>query len=84
MGVGFPSVRTCGSLNPVPSLGLFSSYSFVLPHSDVLVLVLSYCIFCRSYYSVDVKRHHDRGNSYEERYLISAGLQFQRFSPLSS
>ena len=31
-----------------------------------------------------VKRHHDQGNSYKEKYLIGAGLYFQRLSPLSS
>jgi hypothetical protein len=31
-----------------------------------------------------VKRHHDHGDSYKEEYLIEVGLQFQRFSPLSS
>jgi hypothetical protein len=30
-----------------------------------------------------VKRHHDQGNSYTG-HLIGAGLQIQRFSPLSS
>jgi hypothetical protein len=32
----------------------------------------------------DVKRHHDQGNSYEGKHLIGAGLQFQRFGPVSS
>jgi hypothetical protein len=31
-----------------------------------------------------MKRHHDYDNSYKEQHLIGAGLQFQRFSPLSS
>jgi hypothetical protein len=31
-----------------------------------------------------VNRHHDHGNSYKGQYLIGAGLQVQRFSPLSS
>jgi hypothetical protein len=31
-----------------------------------------------------VKRHHDHDNSYKGKHLIGAGLQFQRFSPLSS
>jgi hypothetical protein len=31
-----------------------------------------------------VKRHHDHVNSYKRKHLIGAGLQFQRFSPLSS
>ena len=31
-----------------------------------------------------MKRHHDQGNSYKGKHLIGAGLQFQRFSPLSS
>jgi len=32
-----------------------------------------------------VKRHHDHGKSYKgQHYLIGAGLQVQRFSPLSS
>jgi hypothetical protein len=30
------------------------------------------------------KRHHDYSNSYKGKHLIRAGLQFQRFSPLSS
>jgi hypothetical protein len=34
--------------------------------------------------SVAVKRHHDQGNSYKRQHLIRAGLQVQRFSPLSS
>jgi hypothetical protein len=31
-----------------------------------------------------VNRHHDQGKSYKKHYLIGAGLQVQRFSPLSS
>jgi hypothetical protein len=31
-----------------------------------------------------VNRHHDQGNSYKGQHLIGAGLQVQRFSPLSS
>jgi hypothetical protein len=31
-----------------------------------------------------VNRHHDQGNSYKGQHLIGAGLQDQRFSPLSS
>jgi hypothetical protein len=31
-----------------------------------------------------VKRHHDQCNSYKGQYLIGAGLQIQRFCPLSS
>jgi hypothetical protein len=31
---------------------------------------------------IAVKRHHDHGNSYKGKYLIGAGLQFQRFSLL--
>jgi hypothetical protein len=34
--------------------------------------------------SIAVKRHHDQGNSYKRTHLIGAGLQFQRFSLLSS
>ena len=33
---------------------------------------------------IAVKRHHDQGNSYEGKHFTGAGLQFQRFSPLSS
>jgi hypothetical protein len=33
--------------------------------------------------SISVKRHHDHRISYERKHLIGAGLQFQRFSPLS-
>jgi hypothetical protein len=31
-----------------------------------------------------VNRHHDQGKSYRKQHLIGAGLQVQRFSPLSS
>jgi hypothetical protein len=31
-----------------------------------------------------VNRHDDRGKSYQKQHLIGAGLQVQRFSPLSS
>lgn len=31
-----------------------------------------------------VKRNHDQGNSYKGKHVLGAGLQFQRFSPLSS
>jgi hypothetical protein len=34
--------------------------------------------------SVAVKRQHNFVNSYKEKHLIRAGLQFQGFSPLSS
>ena len=33
---------------------------------------------------IDVKRHHDQGNSYKSKHLIRAGIPFQRFSPLST
>ena len=39
---------------------------------------------CLSLCSIVVKRYHDQGNSYKYKRLIGAGLQFQRFSPLSS
>jgi hypothetical protein len=31
-----------------------------------------------------VNRHHDQGKSYKKQHLLGAGLQVQRFSPLSS
>lgn len=34
--------------------------------------------------SIAVKRYHNQGNSYKGKHLIGAGLQVQRFSPLSS
>jgi hypothetical protein len=34
--------------------------------------------------SIAVMRHHDQGNYHKRQHLIGAGLQFQRFSPLSS
>ena len=34
--------------------------------------------------STAVKRHHDLDNSYKGKHFIVAGLQFQRFAPLSS
>jgi hypothetical protein len=46
-----------------------------------------FCDYVSSYFaesvSVAVKRHHYHGNSYKGKHLIGAGLQFQRFSPLS-
>jgi hypothetical protein len=33
--------------------------------------------------SIAVERHHNHGNSYKGIHLIEAGLQFQKFSPLS-
>ena len=40
---------------------------------------------CLVHYFIAVKSHHDSGNSYYKRkHLIGAGLQFQRFSLLSS
>jgi hypothetical protein len=33
--------------------------------------------------STAVKRHHDQGKSYKGQRLTGAGLQVQRFSPLS-
>jgi hypothetical protein len=33
---------------------------------------------------IAMKRHHDQGKSYKGLHLIGAGLQVQRFSPLSS
>lgn len=34
--------------------------------------------------SIAVRRHNDYGNSYKERHLIGARLQFQSLSPLWS
>jgi hypothetical protein len=31
--------------------------------------------------STAMKRHHDHGNSYKEKHLTRAGVQFQWFSP---
>ena len=39
---------------------------------------------CISQGSTAVNRHHDQGKSYKKQHLIGAGLQVQRFSPLSS
>jgi hypothetical protein len=33
---------------------------------------------------IAVKGYHDQGNTYQCKHLIGAGLQLQRFSPLSS
>jgi hypothetical protein len=33
--------------------------------------------------SIAMKRHHDQDNSYKGKDLFGAGLQFQRFNPLS-
>jgi hypothetical protein len=38
---------------------------------------------CLSWVFTAVNRHHDQGKSYK-KHLIGAGLQAQRFSPLSS
>jgi hypothetical protein len=50
------------------------------------IILLSLLIgtnFCLSLGFIAVKKHHDYGNSYKRRYLIGAGIQFQKFSPLS-
>jgi hypothetical protein len=39
---------------------------------------------CLSWGFTAVNRHHDQGKSYKKQHLIGAGLQVQRFSPLSS
>jgi hypothetical protein len=39
---------------------------------------------CLSQGFTDVNRHQDQGNSHKDNILIGAGLQVQRFSPLSS
>ena len=39
---------------------------------------------CLSLGLVAMKRHYGQGKSYESKYLIGVGLQFQRFNPLSS
>ena len=39
---------------------------------------------CLSQGCTAVNRHHDQGNSYKGQHFIGAGLQVQRFSPLSS
>ena len=33
--------------------------------------------------SIAMKRHHDQGNSYKEKHLIGAGLQYRGLSPSS-
>jgi hypothetical protein len=40
--------------------------------------------YCLIQCSVAVRRHHDHDNSYKEKYVIGAGLQFHSFSPLLS
>jgi hypothetical protein len=39
---------------------------------------------CLSQGFTAVNRHHDQGKSYKGQHLIGAGLQVQKFSPLSS
>jgi len=38
---------------------------------------------CFSEGFIAVKRHHDHGNSYKGKHFIEAGLQIQRFNPIS-
>ena len=52
-------------------LSLFSSESFIVWG-------------CLSYGFTAVNRYHDQGKSYKKQHLLGAGLQVQRFSPLSS
>jgi hypothetical protein len=40
--------------------------------------------YCLSHGFTAVNRHHNQGKTYKEQHLIGAGLQVQRFSPLSS
>jgi hypothetical protein len=39
---------------------------------------------CLSWGFTTVNRHHDQDKSYKRQHLIGAGLQVQRFSPVSS
>lgn len=41
-------------------------------------------VFCLSYCSVVVMRHHDQGNSYKDKHLDGAGLHFQGLNLFSS
>ena len=41
-------------------------------------------MYCLGLDFIAVKKHQDHCNSYKEQHLIGAGLQFQRFSLLSS
>ena len=44
----------------------------------------AYISFCLSLGFIVVKRQHDQGNYCKGQHLIGAGLQIQRFNPLSS
>ena len=55
------------------SKGYTSSFNYMDGYTSVLVWGFT-----------AVKRHHDQGNSYKRQHLFRAGLQVQRFSPLSS
>jgi hypothetical protein len=45
-------------------------------------VLLIICLVSLGFTAMNI--HHDQGITYKEQYLIEAGLQFQRFSPLSS
>ena len=44
----------------------------------------SLCIYYLVGVSIALNRHHEHDNTYKEKLLNGAGLEFQRFSPLSS
>jgi hypothetical protein len=51
-----------------------ASLNYIAKHIDNLLQV---CL-------TSVNRYHDQGTSYKDKHLTGAGLQVQRFSPLSS
>jgi hypothetical protein len=66
-------------------LGYQSMALFYFFHGKVNCFQNQYAIMCALIkVSIAVKRCHDQGNPYKGQHLIGAGLQVQRFSPLSS
>jgi hypothetical protein len=64
--------------NMVSKAHVLKSYFSVA--SDRIVIVS----WCLSYSFAAVNRYHDQGKSYKGHHLTGAGLQVQRFSPVSS
>ena len=73
-----PTIDYSGSSLPIKSHWEVLKSS----HSWRVGVLVQWFVLVRA--CIAVKRHHDYSNSYNEKHVIGAGLQFQRFSPLSS
>jgi hypothetical protein len=75
--MAFPSVSVPHFVSIFPPVIILFTEAFTFWSSFLLD-------FCLRQGFTAVNRHYDQGKSYRKQHLIGAGLQVQRFSPLSS